>query len=361
MFKRIQKSLKVAKEGETNVIEKLYEQPKKEKSQEMPHYKNNLTEPNSIYQADLLQMPEDKGYNYLLVVVDTITGITDAEPLKNKEAETTLAGFKKIFARSHLKLPASTLHVDPGPEFKSVVSDYFKEKGIMVRVGKVDRSRQQALAENRNKIIAKALFQKQVGQELVTKKPSTEWVDDVKKVIDAINEHEKEQYKKRREKIDKQLEKGPLLPILQAKVPILALDTKVRIKLDKPRGVLGEKLHGTFRATDIKWDPDVKTITNIILTPMQPVMYQVDRKKTAYTRQQLQVVEEDEKPVPKEILKKQQKEVQKAESSIEQAIPEVMDKAIKKISPKPPTKIEKAVENTSRSGRAIKPKKFFGE
>ena len=210
MFEKIQKELKVSKDGEKNVIEALYEQPKDDKGKQVPAYKRGGAEPRQVYSADLLTMPEDREYNYLLVVVDTITGETDAVPLKNKEAESVLKAFKDMFAKgTPLTMPKWSIQLDEGTEFKSVVKKYFKDNGVLIRYGKVDRSRQQALAENRNKIIAKALFQKQVGQEILTNETSTDWVDDVQKtVLDAINDYEKDKYKLEKQKRRKEITKG---------------------------------------------------------------------------------------------------------------------------------------------------------
>jgi hypothetical protein len=342
MFKKIQQALGVTKEGEKNVVESLYEIPKKEKGKDMPSYKRGGAEPFNIYSADLLTMPEDRGYNILLVVVDTITGLTDAVPLKNKEAKTVLEGFKEIFNKRVLPKPKWSIQVDSGSEFHGVVKKYFDDNGILVRYGKPDRSRQQAMAENRNKLIAKALFQKQVGQEIVTNKTNTEWVDDVQKVLDAINAYERDNYKKEQIRRHKRLKNGIELPYLNPKEPILEIGVKVRTKLDKPKGVLGEKLHGTFRATDIRWEPKIKTITNIILTPRQPVMYQVDDEKTGYTRLQLQVVDGNEKP-PQAIQQQQQKPQQQKIMKPE---------AVQKIA-------TNVVQQVTRSGRVVNKTKVF--
>ena len=40
---------------------------------------NNI-EPKAVLQADLLYLPDDKGYKYALVCVDVGSGYTDAEP-----------------------------------------------------------------------------------------------------------------------------------------------------------------------------------------------------------------------------------------------------------------------------------------
>ena len=328
MFKKIQSNLKITKEGETNIIESLYKYPKKDKGRQIPHYKNGGADPNQVYSADLLFMPNDKGYIYLLVCVDTITGITDAIPIKDKDAETVLNAFKTMFAKGVLPMPKWSIQVDDGGEFKSVVKKYFDEHGVLVRYGKVERSRQQAMAENRNKIIAKALFQKQVGQEILTKQTSTEWVDDVQLVLDSINEYEKEQYQINKKKADKREAQGKSLPYLDKNQPILAIGTKVRLKLVKPVGVLGEKLMGQFRATDIKWETTISTITNIILTPDQPIMYQVDKQTPAYTFNQMQVVDRNEKPPSQELLSKQKASMDAVQQTLDKAIPQVMVHAI---------------------------------
>ena len=283
MFKKIQLKLNTAKPNETNVIEALYKNPIKDKGRAIPKYKSGGAMPNEVYSADLLVLPNDRGYCYLLVVVDTITGITEATPLKNKDAESVLQGFKTIFAKGVLPIPKWSIQLDSGSEFKSVVKQYFDEKGVLIKVGKVDRSRHQAMSENRNKILAKALFQKQVGNEILTGKTNTDWVDDVQTVLDAINDHEREQYQIKKTRLEKREKLGKNIPYIPKNTVILEVGTKVRVILDKPKGVLGEKLHGNaFRATDIKWNPQISKITNIILTPNQPVMYQVDNLTTAY-------------------------------------------------------------------------------
>ena len=57
----------------------------------------------------------------------------------------------------------------------------------------------------------------------------------------------------------------------------------------------GDKLHGKFRAGDVRWSKQVHTITDYFLRPGQPPMYQIDnRNDVAYTIYQLQEVNNDE-------------------------------------------------------------------
>ncbi len=183
--------------------------------------------------------------------------------------------------------------------------------------------------------------------------------------MEAINEHQKEEFAKSQKKLKDREKKGPILPVLQPKVPVLDIGTKVRVALDKPKGVLGTKLGGNFRATDTRWELKISTITNILLTPDQPVLYQVDNEPTGYTRNQLQLVDENEKqpdnsllspenPKPKPKPKKPTKK-----KPIPEPEPEPEPQPEPQPQPIPEPQPQLIPEQKSRSGRIIKPKKFF--
>ena len=155
MQKAIQK--KLLQPEEIQLMNQLYKIPKKDKGLEMPSYKRGGAQENEVYSSDVLYMPSDKGYKYLLVLVDVITGITQAEPLKTHSSVSVLKAFKEIFKK--MPMP-SIIQVDAGTEFKGVVQKYFTENNVLIRVGDVGRSRQQAMVESRNKSIAIALYQK---------------------------------------------------------------------------------------------------------------------------------------------------------------------------------------------------------
>ena len=73
-------------------LKSLYQIPKKEKSDDMPHYQ---VFKDGFQQADLLFLPMDNKYNYALVVVDIHSRKCDAEPITTKTAETVVKAFKK--------------------------------------------------------------------------------------------------------------------------------------------------------------------------------------------------------------------------------------------------------------------------
>ena len=270
----------------------LYKRPKKDKGENVPHF-DNVYAKDVDHQADLLFLPNDDGYKYALVVTDVATRISDAVPLRSKNAKEVMKGFKKIYERGLLKLP-NTIRTDPGSEFKGEVKKYFDKNGVYIKYGKAGRSRQLAVVEKTNQLLGNLLLKRMQAQELLTGERSNEWVDDLPKAIKIIN-------KKRKKKPPKV--SYDTFDCEGDACNLLAIGTKVRPILDKPIDyVSGKRVHGKFRGADIKWDPEVRIIKNILLLPDQPPLYQLNDKNdidkidqsVAYTKNQLQVVPEDE-------------------------------------------------------------------
>lgn len=264
----------------------------------MPHIYAN--EKNAVQQADLLFLPDDNGYKYCLVVVDVGSRLTDAQPIKNKSAEDVKKAFEKIYKRGILKLPSYSIQTDPGTEFKGVVKEYFNDHHVYVRYGKPGRHRQQGLVESRNKIIGTILLKRMQAQELLTNKTSKSWVSHLPLVIKAINNYYPQKYLEKK--------KTPELPLCSGdSCEAFEVGTKVRVILDEPRDTQGNKLPGRFRASDIRFDPRIRTIEQVLVNPGEPIMYLLDNKggidySAAYTKNQLQEVRNDEEDVPGEIV-----------------------------------------------------------
>jgi len=271
-----------------SAVHNLYQIPKRDKSSQNPHY--TAGDKNAVYQADVLFMPADSVTKdrYILVVADIETRICDAEPMKGHSAEDTIEAFKKIFKRKTLPAPKYLMQTDPGSEFENAkTKQYFESLKIGYRFGKPRRSRQQAVVEAKNKIIAKALFMRMTANELQTGEKDTDWVEFLPSLIKEMNKIVN----------DKPKVKKPEEPVIKKETILLEKGQKVRVQLDKPRAIEGTQanatLSGHFRATDIRWDPEIKEITNVILTPGQPPLYQVSGdNKVAYTFNQLQTVDE---------------------------------------------------------------------
>ncbi|GBC52820.2 chromobox protein homolog 3 [Rhizophagus irregularis DAOM 181602=DAOM 197198] len=101
-------------------------------------------------------------------------------------------------------------------------------------------------------------------------------------------------------------------PKVSKKTELLSEGTHVRVKLDEPISVLGNKLHGKFRTGDIRWNPNIRVIKKMILSPEQPPTYlldgphgRLDVSRCAYTRKELQIVPENEHPPPDSVIRGQ--------------------------------------------------------
>ncbi len=294
-----------SKELKNQELYNLYTVPKNDKGNQIPNTDLSDIPPGNVYQCDILYMPSEKEQSnvmYALVIVDPSSGITDAEPLTELNSSETLKALKIIFKRGILKMPKYKLQTDGGPEFKKDFRKYLNDKGVIVRYGKAGRSRSQAFVESRNKEIAKALFMLMTSKELLTSQINKEWTSYLPHVVKYLNRN-----MKRSRILSDKLNANKSQEInLNDKTIILDVGTKVRVSLDKPRSVLMKQLSGYhFRATDIRHDPQIRTISKIILQPGQPVLYNIDNKNyPAYTYNQLQIVNENEEAPPASLVKR---------------------------------------------------------
>jgi hypothetical protein len=271
-------------EKENNVVKNLTKTPKREPQKVMPRI--YAPKKDVSHQADLLHLPNDKGYKYLLVVVDTATSMVDAEPLKSKDSDEVKKAMAKIYKRRYLNIPLR-LEVDLGSEFKGDFKKYFdKLLNIVTKVA--GRHRQQALVETKNYQIGKNLNTRMLVEEVNNGIESRSWVDIIPKVIKLMNYY----------LVHEARDTDPNAPVRANKFSSKLLDvgTRVRIQLDNPQSYVDDKkLHGSFRAGDIRWSKTIHKITQIYLRPAQPPMYQIDNDtNVAYTKYQLQVVKDNE-------------------------------------------------------------------
>jgi hypothetical protein len=288
MYREILTQLGVGKDEE---VHELMQRPQREKRSEMPHPEAYVK--NSVHQADLLDLPEDRGYKYCLCVIDVGTRICDAVPLKTKTAEAVLKGLKDIYyGHNHLDIPKTMIQVDSGSEFKGVVKAFFRRQGVYMRVSKVGRHRQQSVVEHMNYVLGKVIYTRMNAKELRRAGHiNKEWVDILPQIIDYMNTRAKK----------KNVMQDPSKPApmigdrKKGKMEkVLKVGQLVRIPLDEPHDIpANKKLHGRFRAGDLRWERTPTHIIRISMRPNQPIMYVTERNRNvAYTRKQIQLVDE---------------------------------------------------------------------
>jgi hypothetical protein len=85
------------------LVDSLYQRQQKEKI--YPSWSNSIVEPNILQQIDVLHLPTDRGYKYLLTAIDVSNSMCDAEPMKNMNEETLLNSLNNIYRRKILEKP----------------------------------------------------------------------------------------------------------------------------------------------------------------------------------------------------------------------------------------------------------------
>lgn len=267
-------------------LKELYHKPKRENHINTPQF-INAKEPNDIHQADILFFTEDVDragtvFKYILTVIDCATRKVEAEPVSKKKASTILKAFKRIYNRGILSVP-KRLEVDDGGEFKGECAQWFREQGTYIRYGLPGRSRQQGLIEKFNQRLGTDLWQLQVLEEKETGEDNSEWLKNIRKIIQEYNA---KRHIPNYEKLNK------ALPRAQGDANILIpVGTNVRRQLDKPQTYHGDKLQGKFRKADIKFSPTTTKVDDILMYPSKPPMYLLQEPKNIpYTKGQLQIV-----------------------------------------------------------------------
>jgi hypothetical protein len=277
----------INKSKKNTELTSLYKRPMPEVKGQMPI--TPIYDDGVHQQADLLFLPHDGDFKYLLVCVD-LSGSVDAEPLKEKTNAGVIKAFKSIYSRDYLDKPL-IITLDAGSEFKGETEDYFTKMKANVKYALVGRHRQLAVVERMNQKIGTILLKRMASQELLTGETSREWVDDIPELIEYLNQHKRKPPKETDEIIADKYS-GNLLEVGQ----------KVRILLDYPiNNTDNKRLSGKFRSGDIKWSVKTYTIKEVLLKPNSPPMYLTSNNDdVARTKNQLQVVSgNEEEPDPK--------------------------------------------------------------
>lgn len=268
------------KSSKKTELKSLYSKPVPETKGRMPI--TQVFEKNIYHQADVLYMPEDGKYKYVLVIVDLYDGSVDAEPVQDilSKNNDVLKAFNKIYSRKYLDTPL-IITMDKGAEFtQPSIESFFKKNNVNVRYALAGRSRQLATVERANQKIGTILHKRMANQELVTGQVSKEWVDDLPILIQVLNE-------KKKKPLKKEISDDPIVDEYTG--DLYKIGQKVRIQLDKPIDtVKGNRLYGNFRSSDIKWTTKIYTITQVLLKPGQVPLYLTDSNdNVARTKTQL--------------------------------------------------------------------------
>lgn len=241
--------------------------------------------PNTYNQADLLFLPNDDGYKYLLVDVELSSRHIQAVPLKSKASSDVLKAIQKIYGRNgkngKWKLPV-VFQVDAGSEFNAT-NKWLKEHNVTVRVAATGRHSQQSVVEKANRRITAIITRLQSHHEFATGEEDTSWVEYIPRVIPLLNKHvSKVEYQ------PNQIKTNPYVNCKGKECETYAIGEKVYVALDIPENIKEQRLHNTFREGDRRWSLKTYEIKNILLYPNRPIRYVVDKHtQNVFTKNQL--------------------------------------------------------------------------
>ena len=102
------------KKSKTDIVSQLYKIPKKDVDVEATEF-TRIAE-NKIQFIDTLYLPNDKGFQYALVIVDQGSRKMDMEPMKERKSSDIVTALKKIYRRKILLKPIVIVS-DVGAEF----------------------------------------------------------------------------------------------------------------------------------------------------------------------------------------------------------------------------------------------------
>jgi len=285
------------KDRKKNEFYNLVQPPKKEKSIDTPHIRNNVLEPNVFQMGDILYLPTDAfGYKYVLSIVDVYTNKFNSVPLKSKNSSEVAKALKKLYSSEILEYP-EILQFDRGSEFQGEVKEFCSKNKIFLKYALTNRHRQQALIEAKNKMLGNVIMSFQAKKELENgKRVKGGWVKQLPELVKYFNSQADK--KENKKKVNKGFAD---IQVSKASQNIIPLHSNVRRPLDYPIDAATGKRNGnSFRTGDLRYDPKIRTVEKIILNPYMPPMYMLDGKNAgldlsvAYTKQQLQIIDSKE-------------------------------------------------------------------
>ena len=262
------------KDKNYDISNELFRVPKGDKKNDIPHIKNNITDPNYLQQADVLYLPTSQfGYKYAFVIVDVATSEMDAIPIKNKTPQDIINALKKVYITHNILELPYIIQFDNGTEFKGDIKKYLNNQGVSVRYTKTNRHRQNSIVESRNKLLGTLILKYQGIKELQTKTKSTEWHKYIDEFVAFMNNKVVKP-----KPINMSLDITGNLKKSSTDIEILSLNQQVRKILDYPiYSYNNKKVDSKFRAGDKRWSNEIYFIKHIILNPNMPPMYMLNK------------------------------------------------------------------------------------
>ena len=217
---------------------------------------------NQMWMADLIDFqdvaPRNKGYSYILTIIDVFSKKAQAIPLKNKGSDEMVVAFGKAFKESK----PDVLKTDNGSEFiNKDVENLFNKYDITHILNQAGNHKEMGNIEKFNQTLLNMLFKG------FTDSSNLKWIDTLTDVVNIYNNTFNGAIKSTPNAYDHQkLANQNAEKALNAPLPKLKKGDKVRMKIDK--GAFG-------RGYTQNWSTDVFAIDSVT----KGGLYTIDGKK----------------------------------------------------------------------------------
>lgn len=129
-------------------------------------------------QADLIEMPPDRGMKYCLTVIDTFSKMAYVRPLKTKTGVEVTRAMKTVF--DSIERPVKNLHVDMGKEFYNAEMTKLLEKYRVNRYSTYSAMKA-AIIERFNRTIKNKIYQQ------FSLRGNYKWLDILPELVNDYN------------------------------------------------------------------------------------------------------------------------------------------------------------------------------
>lgn len=243
---------------------------------------------NDTFQADLIEMipwaNENRGYHYILMVIDVFSKKAWAKPLKNKTGVEVTQAMATIFKENPRNIPRN-LHTDEGKEFYNA-----QFQRLMQRHGinhySTYSTKKASIVERLNRTIMNRLWPS------FNLQGSHKWIDHLKSIINSYNATKHRTIKMRPIDVNKKNESFLLRTVYKKNQTINIGDIDKKNKFKVNDYVRISKYKSLFeKGYTPNWSMEIFRIVKVI--PTEPITYHIsdlngDRVKGCFYEYELQ-------------------------------------------------------------------------
>lgn len=271
-------------------INKLMQPPKKEIK--YPHLQ--LFSPNTLHEVNVLYLPNDKGYKYVISLIDCYNGLCKVLPMKTLKMSDIIEKLELMYKTPLLKYP-NCIQADNQFNIKEF-KDWCDSHNINYKASEPGNHRQNAFVERLNQTLGKYIGEIQLNAELETNKPSFAWTKYLPEIENELNNNKLHHMSKDFHIKEPNLQNDII--INKNNNYVIENGTKVRLKMEsEAESLQGEKLFGKARANDIKWHfKPIYEVVDSFFVPNDPILYKIKNtetqkvKKALYVAERLQII-----------------------------------------------------------------------